>query len=250
MKTQQTEQLKNDRKAALCEFAALRYAFLMEDVMFKFDEKVERLCNEAEQALKDEFSRIDAICMENTARVHYAFHKNRISEAHFLSTTGYGYSDRGRDDLDRVYADAFECEDALVRHTIVSGTHALNVALFGLMRPGKTMLSVTGKPYDTLDDIIGLGGDNNEGSLRDFGIEYRETALKDGRIDIQKALKSLDDSVSLVFIQRSKGYAADRRTLTSKEIGEAAQAIHEVRPDVVVMVDNCYGEFVEAHEPT
>ncbi|MBR2743175.1 MAG: methionine gamma-lyase family protein [Clostridia bacterium] len=217
--------------------------------MFEIDEKVKKLCREAEESLSEQFSRIDAICKYNTEKVHHAFYKNRVSETHFIGTTGYGYSDRGRDDLDRVYADAFECEDALVRHSIVSGTHALDVALFGLLRPGKTLLSITGKPYDTLDEIIGIAGKKGQGSLIDFGVNYRQVELKDGRIDTDAAIAAMDDSVSVVFVQRSKGYASDRRTLTSWEIGEAARKIKEKYPNAAVLVDNCYGEFVEEHEP-
>jgi len=218
--------------------------------MFNIDERVIKLCQDAQKSVEPAFAHIDKVCMANTMKVHHAFYKNRISEAHFISTTGYGYSDRGRDDLDKVYADAFECEDAIVRHSIVSGTHALNIALFGVMRPGKTLLSITGKPYDTLDEIIGVNGADGSGSLADFGVNYRQVDLKDGVIDIEKVLESIDDTVSAVFIQRSKGYAADRRTLTSKEIGDAAQAVKAKYPNVAVLVDNCYGEFVEEHEPT
>ncbi|MBQ3379828.1 MAG: methionine gamma-lyase family protein [Clostridia bacterium] len=217
--------------------------------MFDIDERVLNLCGEAEKSVRPQFERIDEICRYNTMKVHHAFYKNKVSETHFIGTTGYGYSDRGRDDLDRVYADAFECEDALVRHSIVSGTHALDIALFGLMRPGKTLLSITGKPYDTLDEIIGIAGKKGAGSLIDFGVKYRQTELKDGRIDTDAAIEAMDDTVSVVFVQRSKGYASDRRTLTSKEIGDAAKTIKEKYPDVVVLVDNCYGEFVEKHEP-
>ncbi|MBQ1436207.1 MAG: methionine gamma-lyase family protein [Clostridia bacterium] len=217
--------------------------------MFNIDEKVSALCREAEKSVRPQFERIDEICKSNTMKVHRAFYNNRISEAHFSGTTGYGYSDRGRDDLDRVYADAFECEDALVRHSIVSGTHALCIALFGLLRPGKTLLSVTGKPYDTLDEIIGIAGKKGQGSLTDFGVKYRQVELKDGRIDTDAAIAAMDDTVSVVFIQRSKGYASDRRTLSSREIGEAAKAIKAKYPGTAVLVDNCYGEFVEEHEP-
>ena len=220
--------------------------------MFNIDEKVLKLCKEAEKGITQAFLHIDEVCMANTMKVHKAFYDNRISEAHFISTTGYGYSDRGRDDLDKVYAQAFECEDALVRHTIVSGTHALNIALFGLMRPGKTLFSITGKPYDTLDEIIGIDetSEANIGSLKDFGVKYRQADLKNGMIDIDAVLSEMDETVSVIFIQRSKGYAASRRTLTAKEIGEAARNIKEKWPDAVILVDNCYGEFVEEHEPT
>ena len=191
----------------------------------------------------------EQIAFFTTERVMEAFREERVSESHFAGSTGYGYGDRGRDTLDKVYARALEAEDALVRPHFISGTHTLTVALFGVLRPGDIMLAVTGKPYDTLDEVIGLSP-NGDGSLADFGVEYKQLDLKDGEIDypgLEYAL--IDPKIKMVFLQKSKGYQ-DRPTLSSKEIGRVAQFVHEHRPDVIVMVDNCYGEFCERHEPT
>ena len=198
-------------------------------------------------ACEQEFKKIDENSQYCTEKVLNAFAAERISEAHLHGSTGYGYTDIGRDALDRVYARAFECEDALVRPQIISGTHALTVALFGMLRPGDCMLSITGSPYDTLYDVVGIN--EGVGSLREYGIGYRETPFENSRFDriqIEKELKDAD--VKLVFIQKSKGYM-DRRTLSSKEIGEITSFVKSLRPDVYVMVDNCYGEFCEKHEP-
>jgi cystathionine beta-lyase family protein involved in aluminum resistance len=191
----------------------------------------------------------EQIAFYTTERVMEAFREERVSEGHFAGSTGYGYGDRGRDTLDKVFARALEAEDALVRPHFISGTHTLTTALFGVLRPGDIMLAATGKPYDTLDEVIGLSP-NGEGSLADFGIQYQQLDLKDGEIDypgLESAL--LDPKVKMVFLQKSKGYQ-NRPTLSSKEIGRVAQFTHEHRPDVIVMVDNCYGEFCERHEPT
>ncbi len=191
----------------------------------------------------------EQIAFFTTERVMEAFREERVSEAHFAGSTGYGYGDRGRDTLDKVFARALEAEDALVRPHFISGTHTLTVALFGVLRPGDIMLAVTGKPYDTLDEVIGLSP-NGEGSLADFGVEYKQLDLKDGEIDypaLEYAL--IDPKIKMVFLQKSKGYQ-ERPTLSSKEIGRVAQFVHEHRPEVIVMVDNCYGEFCERHEPT
>ncbi len=191
----------------------------------------------------------EQIAFFTTERVMEAFREERVSESHFAGSTGYGYGDRGRDTLDNVYARALEAEDALVRPHFISGTHTLTVALFGVLRPGDIMLAVTGKPYDTLDEVIGLSP-NGDGSLADFGIEYKQLDLKDGEIDysgLEYAL--IDPKIKMVFLQKSKGYQ-ERPTLSSKEIGRVAQFVHEHRPEVIVMVDNCYGEFCERHEPT
>ncbi len=191
----------------------------------------------------------EEISFFTTERVMEAFREERVSEAHFAGSTGYGYGDRGRDTLDKVFARALEAEDALVRPHFISGTHTLTVALFGVLRPGDIMLAATGKPYDTLDEVIGLQP-NGDGSLADFGIEYQQLDLKDGEIDYAGLEKALEQpKVKMVFLQKSKGYQ-DRPTLSSKEIGRVAQFVHEIRADVIVMVDNCYGEFCERHEPT
>lgn len=202
------------------------------------------------QAMADaaaDFDRIDDISLYCTKKVLDAFAAERISEAHLNGSTGYGYTDIGRDALDRVYARAFECEDALVRPQFVSGTHVLAVALFGMLRTGDTMLSVTGSPYDTLYDVIGIN--DGVGSLKEYGINYKEIAFDNSTFDKDAISAALaDTSVRLVFIQKSKGYL-DRRTLSSEEIGDITAFVKGIRPDVYVMVDNCYGEFCEKHEP-
>ena len=192
----------------------------------------------------------EEIAFYTTSRVLEAFRAERVSETHFAGSTGYGYGDRGRDTLDALFARALEAEDCLVRPQFISGTHTLNVALFGVLRPGDVMLAVTGKPYDTLDEVIGLAENKGEGSLKDFGIGYSQIDLKDGAVDFDALKEALKDpAIRMVFIQKSKGYQ-NRPTLSSAEIGKVAQFTHEQRSDVIVMVDNCYGEFCEMHEPT
>jgi len=214
-------------------------------------EKVLDLAREAEAALAQRFAEVDRIAYLNTKKVLEAFAEHRVSEAHFAATTGYGYDDKGRDTLDEIYADVFSAESALVRHNIVNGTQALTIGLFGLLRTGDTMLSVTGKPYDTLEEVIGIAGEAGNGSLADFGINYTQVDMtEDGGIDfpaVEAALKA-DDKIKVVFIQRSKGYM-NRRTLSVREIGEIARFVHE-RSSAYVVVDNCYGEFTETMEPT
>jgi len=214
------------------------------------DKDIAALAQRAEQELCERFCALDALAEENQARVLQAFWENRVCEAHFAGSTGYGYNDRGRDTLDAVYASVFGAEDALVRHQFTGGTHALTVALFGVMRPGQTLLSVTGSPYDTLLEVIGLRGKPGMGSLMEFGVNYREMALTpDGGIDTGSALAQLDDhTVGAVFIQRSRGYRA-RRALSVAEIEAFCRAVKKRRPDVAVIVDNCYGEFAEDREP-
>ncbi len=211
---------------------------------------LKKLVKEAEEKLASRFRAIDGVAEENTERVLRAFAEYRVDAGMFASTDGYGYDDRGRDTLDKIYASVFGAEAAFVRHSILSGTHALTVGLFGLLRPGDTLLSLTGKPYDTLDEVIGISGEAGRGSLADFGVKYRKIdLLPDGSPDyaaIREALLS-DKTVKVAFIQRSKGYL-DRPTLSVAEIGRLSQTVHEVA-DAFVMVDNCYGEFVETVEP-
>lgn len=206
-----------------------------------FSDILLKIAAEAEKSLAGLFNEIDSTAFVNTARVMEAFKEERVSENCFTPSSGYGYGDRGRDILDRIYARTFGCEAALVRPHIVSGTHAITIGLFGLLRPDDTLLSVTGKPYDTLDKVIGISGANGDGSLSDFGIRYRQIEL-DG--DISSAL---DKNVKVVFIQRSKGYLK-RRTLTVSEINKISAFIH-AHSDAFVVVDNCYGEFTEESEP-
>ena len=207
------------------------------------DKILHELSEEADTALYDIFKKIDKTSEILTKKILDAFREERISASHFDSTTGYGYDDKGRDALDRIYAKVFGKEAAFVRHNLVSGTHALTVALFGILRPGDVMLSVTGKPYDTLDEVIGLSGNPGDGSLRDFGVIYRETPLG---ADFTPELS--DKAVKMVYIQRSKGYL-DRPTLSVADINEITAKVHALRPDVFVVVDNCYGEFTEENEP-
>ncbi len=218
-----------------------------------FSDRIQHLSAEAEAKLAPLFQKIDQIAFENTQRVMDAFREHRVSDGMFQSTSGYGYDDRGRDVLDEVWATVFGAEAALVRHGIVSGTHALTIGLFGILRPGDVMYSVAGKPYDTLEEVIGLSGEEGNGSLRDFGVSYAETALTaDGGFDfaeIEQRLTAPDNAVKMVFVQRSKGYL-NRKTLSVAEIGELASFVHRLRPDVFVVVDNCYGEFVDRLEPS
>ena len=217
-----------------------------------FSEKINQLAARAEEALASHFARIDRISFENTQKVMDAFREHRVSDGMFQSTSGYGYDDRGRDTLDLIWADVMGAEAAIVRHSIVSGTHALSIGLFGILRPGDVMYSVAGKPYDTLEEVIGLTGNPGDGSLRDFGVRYEQTDLTpDGKFrfdEIKEKLAALGDSVKMVFVQRSKGYL-NRKTLSVAEIGELAAFVKSINPNIYVVVDNCYGEFVETVEP-
>ena len=218
------------------------------------NEELINLEREAEAALRPVFERIDRVSSANTARVLDAFRAERVSDACFAGTTGYGYDDRGREVLDAVWSRVFGTEASLVRQNFVNGTHAISTALFGLLRPGDTLLSVTGKPYDTLDGVIGIGKSEGNGSLADFGVKYSEIGMAgapaEGRLDLAAIRERLlsDNSVKVVFIQRSKGYL-NRRTLTPDEISEAYSLVHSVRGDVYLVTDNCYGEFTCESEP-
>ena len=214
-----------------------------------FSDKILSLAAEGERELAEHFARVDKIAFANTNKVMQAFADFRVSDAMFAGTTGYGYDDKGRDTLDQIYAQVFCAEAAFVRHNIVNGTQALTIGLFGLLRPGDTLLSVTGKPYDTLEEVIGIGKSSGDGSLADFGVSYRQVDLNsDGSIDYKGIEECLDGSVKVVFVQRSKGYM-DRKTLSCAEIGEIVSFV-KARSDAYVMVDNCYGEFCEEIEPT
>lgn len=210
---------------------------------------VSKLVRQAESDCEKAFARVEDIERVNTRRVIRAFQEYRVAGRHFAPTTGYGYDDIGRDTLSKLFAFVFETEDALVRPQIASGTHALALCLYGVLRPGDEMLAAAGKPYDTLEEVIGIAGEVGNGSLRDFGVGYREVALReDGDIDIDGVLENLAPSVKLVLIQRSRGYDW-RPSLSVEQIDAAIKAIHRLRPDVCVMVDNCYGEFTDAREP-
>ena len=210
-------------------------------------DRVQALGKQAEQALVPYFGRIDEIAEYNTHKVFAAFQEFRVSDTMFAGTTGYGYDDQGRDTLEKIYARIFETESALVRLGFVNGTHALSCALFGALEPGDVMLSVTSEPYDTLLNTV--TGDC-PGSMKRYGIAYRQVDLKDGRLDLPAITKAAAaPDVKLVFLQRSRGYAV-RQTLSCAEIGEACRAVRKVNPHAVIMVDNCYGEFTEEIEPT
>lgn len=218
----------------------------------QFSDKIIKLTAEAERELRPQFNEFDRIAYVNTARVLEAFSAHRVSEAMFAPSTGYGYGDIGRDALDAIYADVFGAEAAFVRHNIVNGTQAIAIGLFGLLRPGDVMLSVTGKPYDTLNEVIGANIKNGDGSLADFGIKYDDVdLLPGGGIDyagIEKKIAEYGDSIKVIFIQRSKGYM-NRPTLAASEIGEIIKFV-KARCRAYVAVDNCYGEFCDEAEPT
>lgn len=219
----------------------------MIEAFFDLDNRLIALSKEAEARATEAFGRITEIAEYNEAKVLHAFIKNGVSETHFKGSTGYGYDDRGREILDQVFADAVGAEDALVRHHFVSGTHALGVALFGVLRPGDRMVSVTGRPYDTMEEVIGLRGEGN-GSLKDFGVTYDEVALKsDGTPDLAK-IPAAVEGARVAYIQRSRGYSL-RPSLTVDQIGELVTVIKAGNPNALVVVDNCYGEFVEKREP-
>lgn len=202
------------------------------------------------QDIEGRFQKIDETAELNQLKVIHAMQKNRVSESHLWGTTGYGYNDSGRDTLEAVYADLFRTEDALVRSQITCGTHALTIALSSILRPGDELLSPVGKPYDTLEGIIGMEGTHTKGSLREFGVTYRQVDLVgDSEFDYDGIRAALNDKTKLVTIQRSKGYAM-RKTFSVRQIGELISFIKGIRPDVICMVDNCYGEFVEPIEPT
>ncbi len=201
-----------------------------------------------EKELRERFEAIDETAEYNQMKVIRAMQKARVSDIHFAATTGYGYNDLGRDVLEEVYAHTFHGEDALVRPQLISGTHALHVALSGNLRPGDELLSPVGKPYDTLDEVIGIR--DSVGSLKEYGVIYRQVdLLEDGSFDYDGIRKAINDRTRLVTIQRSKGYAT-RPTLSVDKIGRLISFIKDIRPDIICMVDNCYGEFVERAEPT
>lgn len=221
---------------------------MMNNNFFNFDDKIIAAAKAATEKASAKFAETDEITEYNQQKVLAAFINNRVSEADFSGSTGYGYGDRGRDKLDAIYAEAFGAEDAIVRHSFTCGTHTLCVALFGILRPGDTMLCVTGTPYDTIHGVIGLSG-NGMGSLKDFGVKYEQVDLNsEGLPDLPAIEKALERKPKMVYIQRSRGYSL-RPSLSVAQIGEIA-ALVKSKCDAVVMVDNCYGEFVEKTEPT
>ncbi|HEX9062404.1 MAG TPA: methionine gamma-lyase family protein [Clostridia bacterium] len=216
---------------------------------FGIDEGIIRISNAAQREAEEVFKEIEYVKENNQLKVIKAMQDSKVSDSHFSGTTGYGYGDRGRDVLDEVYAKVFGTEDALVRHQIVSGTHALAVSLFGVLRPGDELLSITGKPYDTLEELIGIRG-NEKGSLKEFGVEYRQLDLKvDGDINFDGIKDAVNSKTKVALIQRSRGYSW-RPSIKISEIAKAIDIIKSINKDTVVIVDNCYGEFVEEKEPT
>ncbi len=214
----------------------------------KIDEKVLSFCTGIEEGLKERFAELDEVAEYNQMKVLAAMRKNKVSDAHFNDSTGYGYDDIGRDTLEAVYASVFHTESALVRPNLVSGTHALSVALSANVRPGDEILSPVGKPYDTLEGVIGIR--ECKGSLAEYGVTYAQVDLKkNGMIDFDGVKAAINERTKLVTIQRSKGYQT-RPTLSVGAIGVLISFIKNIKPDIICMVDNCYGEFVEVIEPT
>ena len=210
--------------------------------------KVREYCDNVLENLKGRFTDIDAVAEYNQMKVLAAFQKNRVSEACFTDSTGYGYNDLGRDTLEAVYADIFHTEDALVRAQITCGTHALTIALSGNLRPGDELLSPVGKPYDTLEGVIGIRQET--GSLAEYGVTYRQVELKeDGSFDYPAIKAAINEKTRVVTIQRSKGYLP-RPTFSVAQIGELIAFVKSIKPDIICMVDNCYGEFTETIEPS
>ncbi len=215
--------------------------------MFAKNEVVE-LVNKCEKEVKEEFEKIDEICEYNTAKVLQAFQNNSVSEVHFNETTGYGYNDLGREVIEKIYSEIFSTEDSLVRGQFISASHALTVTLFGLLRPQETLLSISGKPYDTLDEVIGIR--ENPSSLKSFGIKYEQIDLINNDFDYDKIKSRLStNDVKVVEIQRSRGYAL-RKSITLDKIEKVIKTIREVNNNVIIMIDNCYGEFTNKIEPS
>ncbi len=220
----------------------------MNSPFFDIDPEILRTSEEAARLCSAQFAEIEKIQEYNQQKMLKAFQLAGVSEAHFAGSTGYGIGDRGREALDKVYAYAFGAEQALVRHSFVCGTHTLAVALFGVLRPGDTMLCVTGTPYDTIRAVIGTEG-NCSGSLKDFGIKYEQLDLKeDGTVDYEALENAVDNNLKMVYIQRSRGYSL-RPTLTCSQIEKIACIVRKKSKNAVIMLDNCYGEFVETREP-
>jgi cystathionine beta-lyase family protein involved in aluminum resistance len=211
-------------------------------------EKLQKIVSSVEQQIASVHKAIDERIESNQFRVLKSYQKHRVSDSHFIPSTGYGYDDIGRDTLELIYADVFGAEAGLVRPQIISGTHAISISLFGILRPGDELLYITGKPYDTLEEIVGIRG-NGVGSLKEFGISYDSVALtEEGTIDWDLVATKIKSNTKMIGIQRSKGYAT-RPSFTVAEIKEMISFVKEIKEDVVVFVDNCYGEFVEEQEP-
>ena len=220
----------------------------MYNKFFKIDEQIIKAAEKAEENSKEVFKEIDKIAEHNTYKVLKAFADKRVSESYFVGTTGYGYGDRGRDMLDEIMAQLMGAEDAIIRHSFASGTHAIATMLFGVLRPGDTMVSITGTPYDTLHGVIGLTEEKGKGSLKDFGVNYSELPLlEDGSVNIEGIPEAINGA-KMAYIQRSRGYSL-RPSLTIEDIEEICKKIRSVDKDIIIAVDNCYGEFVQEKEP-
>ena len=215
--------------------------------MLKINEEAYKYVKKCEKEIQEELDRVDEIAEANSLKVLMAFNKNNLSENHFNSTTGYGYNDEGRDIIEKIYADIFKAEDALVRSQFISGSHALTVCLFALLRPGDTLLSITGKPYDTLDEVIGIVENNS--SLKSFNVDYKQIDLVNDDFDydaIEKCLK--ENKIKVIEIQRSKGYST-RKSICIDKVEKVIKFIKNIDKDVIIMIDNCYCEFVSKKEP-
>ncbi len=208
---------------------------------------VKKIIENAEKQVKEEFNKVDLMCEKNSEKVLNAFQKYRVSESHFNQTTGYGYDDIGRDTIEKVFADVLGAEDALVRSQFISGSHALTVALFAYLRPNDIMLSISGTPYDTLHEVIGII--DNDSSLKSFGVNYKQIDLVNDDFDYEKIKDTLlKDKIKLIEIQRSKGYST-RKSITIDKVEKVIKMIKKIDNDVIIMVDNCYCEFVEDKTP-
>lgn len=214
----------------------------------KHGDQLEPLISETEKEIAHVHKKIDERIEINQYRVLESYQKHKVSDSHFMPSTGYGYDDIGRDTLEKIYADVFGAEAALVRPQIISGTHAISIALFGVLRPGDELIYLTGKPYDTLEEIVGIRG-SGIGSLKEFGISYQTVdLLESGKPNLEAAAKAITEKTKMVGIQRSKGYA-NRPSFTIDEINEMAAYVRSIDPEIIVFVDNCYGEFIEELEP-
>ena len=216
--------------------------------LLNIKESTWNLINEEEKNIQEQLKEVDEICTCNSMKILKAFQDNKISEVHFNETTGYGYNDIGREAIENIYKDIFKAEDALVRGQFISGSHALTVALFAMLRPNDTMLSITGKPYDTLDEVIGI--ENNSSSLKSFNVNYEQIDLVDNDFDYEKIKEVITNKkIKLIEIQRSKGYST-RKSITLDKVEKVIKFIKEIDNEIIIMIDNCYCELVTTKEPT
>ncbi len=216
---------------------------------FNIDKRVLALVAEAEEKVSGLFDELDDIMTYNQYKVLSALQENKLSDMHFGWNTGYGYDDPGREAIEKIYADIFHTDKALVRPTIVNGTHALAITLMGVLRPGDELIYCTGRPYDTLEEVIGIRGEGN-GSLKDYGITYKQVELlPDGSIDLEGVARAISEKTRMVCVQRATGYGW-RRAITVEQIGEWADFVNKINPGIIKMADNCYGEFLDTSEPT